>query len=311
MSTVTTINSRSYSAIQASEPLYPLDSKKNYLFDLSYLSLLGVKGDKAIEFLQGQLSCDLNQLTPQQAAQGAQCNLKGRILALMDVVDCYGVHLIVPADLLEATQNSLTKTAILSRVVLKPQTEYCVLGYYVQNPDDLQPIDTLSNSLLGQTVTESYCCYHLGDGFYIILLSLSDRESFVRPFSEKNQFLGSASWHVARLMKQHIEIYPESRGLFLPHRLGLQNTHYISFNKGCYKGQEIIARTHYRATIKHELKVFTIPSPGKLHSGQRIVRPEDGSEVGELIDYALLPNGECVVALSILKDYEGDVVFEG
>lgn len=306
------INSRELTTFHPLDAELTLQPGKNYLFDLAYLGVIDITGDKAREFLQGQLTCDMNALSDIQMVQGAQCNLKGRILALMDVVDWMGVKLILPQDLVEATINSLNKTAMLSRIGLKKNVQLRILGFYLQDPQDLTP-DTsfFPNPLYASTYGTQYCCFHLGKGFYIFVTEHHFAQQLVLKFAEKNQLLGSLTWHTLRLMAQQIEIYPESRGVFLPHRLDLHQTPYLSFNKGCYKGQEIIARMHYKATIKHQLTIYTVKTEEQLYSGQKLLQKIDGLELGELVDFSILGKGYYLVAVSLLKSIEPLVVFEG
>lgn len=307
------IKTRKYSIYSPIEADLALDKTKNYLFDLSYLSLLEVNGDKAVEFLQGQLTCDLRQLSDIQMVQGAQCNLKGRILALLDVIDWTGVKLVMPQDLLAATELSLSKTALLSRVSLSANTKVSFFGFYLQNNEDilLNGISFYPRDLHHQASSSDYCFYHLDEGFYVLALLNRHAEDIKAPFLEQNQYLGSATWHALRLAQKQIEIYPESRGLFLPHRLDLHQTPYLSFDKGCYKGQEIIARTHYRATLKHELKLFHIHSEAAIYPGQKLLHPTTSTEVGELVDFAPYGSGNYLIAVSMLKEPILAAIFEG
>lgn len=306
------INTRALSTFGSIESELLLNKQKNYLFDLSYLGILDIVGDKANEFLQGQLTCDITRVSDIQMIQGAQCNLKGRILSLLDIINWNGFKLVLPKDLTEVTQNSLSKTALLSRVNIKENKEVNVLGFYFQNNADLIPDSIyLPKDLYAHSHSSKYCYYHLGQGFYIFIIDSAIKKEFCQPFIDHNQLVGSLTWHTLRLVHQQIDIYPDSRGLFLPHRLGLQETQYISFDKGCYKGQEIIARTHYRATLKHELKIYTISSASTVYSGQKLFKPNTEIEVGELIDYSILSNDLYLIAVSILKDASSLVQLEG
>jgi len=306
------INSRILTAFNSIEAELKLQKEQNYLFDLSYLGVLEVLGDKVIDFLQGQLTCDLHALSDIQMIQGAQCNLKGRVLALMDIINWQGIKLILPEDLLEQTQASLIKPAMLSRVSFKENKELRVFGFYLQNAKDIVPDSTfLPSPLYAQSFSMKYCCYHLGNGFYIFIVQPEFAEELTKRFSDKNQLLGSLTWHTLRLANQQFDIYPESRGLFLPHRLDLQQTQYLSFNKGCYKGQEIIARMHYKATLKHQLKTFVIKTDQTLHSGQKLFKSAAEIELGELIDFSILGQDSYLIAVSILKEAVQSVFFEG
>lgn len=289
-----------------------LQPKKNYLFDLSYLAVLEVEGVKALDFLQGQLTCNIHSISDIQMLQGAQCNLQGRILSLMDIVSWQGVKLILPKDLIELTIKSLSKTAMLSRITLKKNDQLSIFGFYLQNDEDIIPnTKFFPNTFYAQTYNNYSCFYHLGNGFYILLVQSDLAHDIKQCFADKEQMLGSLTWHTLRLAQQQIEIYPSSRGLFLPHRLDLHQTHYISFNKGCYKGQEIIARMHYKATLKHHLKMYEIKTDQKIYCGQKFFSGSQSSELGELVDFSLLNHGHYLVALSILTGAEHSVLFEG
>ncbi|WP_058473766.1 YgfZ/GcvT domain-containing protein [Legionella quateirensis] len=307
-----TINSRTLTTLDTKTVEFKPDPLKNYLFDLSYLGIIGVDGEKAVDFLQGQLTCDLAAVSDIQMVQGAQCNLKGRILSLLDVINWKGIKLVLPKDLIEATVNSLTKAALLSKVTLQECSEFSVLGFYLQNSKDILPDTTFfSPDVYALSFSSNYCYYHLGNGFYIFIVPQNEFKRCSELFKEHNQYLGSLPWHTLRLMQKQIDIYPESRGLFLPHRLGLHETKYISFNKGCYKGQEIIARTQYRATIKHELKIFVIDVKHDLYSGQKLFKCNEELEVGELIDYSRVGNNRFLIAVSLLKEPITSARFEG
>jgi folate-binding protein YgfZ len=306
------INSRVLTTHNPVQLELTLNKNKNYLFDLSYLGLMDLSGDKSLEFLQGQLTCDVRLVSDIQMLQGAQCNLKGRILSLLDIIKWNGLKLILPKDLIESTKISLNKTAQLSRVSLQENTDLKIFGFYLQNPDDISPdASFFSNNLFALSYSSNYCYYHLGNGFYIFLIKTENVQDFCKPFNEQNQLLGSLTWHTLRLYQQQIDIYPESRGLFLPHRLGLHLSQYISFDKGCYKGQEIIARTHYKATIKHELKVYSVNSEQKLSSGLKLYKVTDDTELGELIDYSPIDENTFLIAVSILKGGAESARIEG
>ncbi|MDP3270195.1 MAG: folate-binding protein YgfZ [Legionella sp.] len=289
-----------------------INKKHNYLFDLSYLGVIDVVGDKSLDFLQGQLTADLRLISDIQMVQAAQCNLKGRVLALLDVLQWNGIKLILPKDLIDATQASLAKTAMLSRVRLQNNSDLKIWGFYLQDKNDLLPEPAYyPENRYAQAQGAQYCYYHLGDGFYIFILEANLVQDFIKPFIEQHRLLGSLTWHTLRLQQKQLNIYPESRGLFLPHRIDLHQTPYLSFDKGCYKGQEIIARTHYRATLKHELKLFQVNTKGTVYSGQKLFKVNEEVEVGEVIDFSFLDKDVYLIAVSMIKESVTRVRFEG
>src|SRR3990167_11287471 len=84
----------------------------NYIFELKHLAIIKVTGHAAAEFLQGQLTCDIRLVTHNRMQVGALCNLKGRILVLLDVI-CWhdALFLILPKDLVSEILLKLAKIA--------------------------------------------------------------------------------------------------------------------------------------------------------------------------------------------------------
>lgn len=293
------VNNRELTTFTTIQDELVFEPHKNYLFDLSYLSCLDVIGARSGEFLQGQLSCDVRDVTSTQMRQGVMCNLKGRILASLDVLNWNGIHLIVPCDLLVDTQTSLAKTAAFSQVKLVPNSSYQIMGFYLQNHDENVLFGMqLPKAQYGVVYSDNGCAYHLGDGYYIVLIDSTAASALCEPFIQKSLWRGSLAWHALQLRRLQVEIYPQSRGLFLPHRLELHKLGYLNFNKGCYKGQEIIARTHYRAKLKHEMKLFIIQTDKQLQSGLRLM--EGTTEIGELIDFCPINEDEYLCAASVI-----------
>ena len=297
------IGTRAYqTAVPLSQELV-FEPNKNYLFNLTQLSAIKVVGEKAAEFLQGQLSCDIRLVNETQMQQGALCNLKGRVLALLDVVYCWNNYwLILPSDLVEATLLSLEKTALLSRVTLEvfDQQNLQINGLIIQSNQDILPHISLPTGIRNLSSTATTCCYQISATNYLMLSLNLAAEADNTLFQTHHRLKYDLAWHFTQLQQQKFSIYPETRGLFLPHRLNLHNTGYISFDKGCYKGQEIIARMHYRATLKHEFMTSIIHLNAPPVLGEQLVDNKTGAEQGELIDYCpTANNNEYLIAYSM------------
>lgn len=301
------INTRPYTYFASLETELNFTTDKNYLFDLSYLSSLLVTGERAKEFLQGQLTCDMQQITTTNILQGAMCNISGRILTLLDVIEWHGLQLILPQDLLEQVQQVLSKIALLSRVEIKPTACYQIYGFYLNNTHDLIPMQIMYKTqqpaiALSMIYEKEIAAYYLGYNLFILLVKDDKSKQIVSMFMQNQQYRGSLAWHYLQLHHKQLQIYPETYGIFLPHRLELHLSNYLNFSKGCYKGQEIIARMHYKAKLKHKLDLFIIEYNQSLLAGDKIFDPATGAEIGELIDYSPIGNNHYLIAVSILPD---------
>lgn len=283
----------------------------NTLFDLSYLTILNLEGVEAQTFLQGQLSCDVREVNPQQGRPAALCNLQGRIVALMHVIQWEGLHLILPHTLEKKVVRTLSKPAAFSRVNIQSTSDYSVFGFYLASENDFMPFDWRLPTIQYEMFSDDKgCCYSLGHQTYLLMIKSTEKEALLHPFLQKQQVKDSLAWRTQSLNQGQVEIHPESSELFLPHRLDLHLKGYLNFNKGCYRGQEIIARTHYRATLKHTLKQFTVHTTEPLHIGMKLLSLE-GIEVGELVDFYLTNDHEYRISASVLFEHPKSIRFEG
>lgn len=272
----------------------------NIFFDLKNLSSLKITGEIAKKYLQGQLSADLNYVNTEHARPSAICNLKGRIITLCDVIEHHGLQLLINNELKERVTKSLAKTAMLSRVAIENYHPN-IIGIYSKNESSIKEYDiNLPKQNYEATTSSVYYCYKKGKNRYQLLAS----DELYQKITKNEKLENDNYWHYLSLLEdKEIIINKATSMLFLPHRLNLHNTMYISFNKGCYKGQEIIARMHYKGKIKHELIVYLVRDYNTISPGDKIIDPETNREIGECIDKAH-HNESTIAALSILTDYK-------
>lgn len=307
-----TLNERIYTIYHSLAQDLCFEPEQSYVFDLSHLGAIDVTGENASTFLQGQLTCDLHAVNTTQMRPSGQCSLQGRLLGLMDVIAWQNLHVIMPKDLIISSQQALAKAALFSRVTLKINPLFSYVGLYIPHaviPEYLSiPLPTAP---WHATHNSDRYCYALSDQLFIFVLhDPSQKAAFLAEFMAE-QHRGSLAWHYLELQRLRMTIYPNTRGLFLPHRLNLHTTPYLSFSKGCYKGQEIIARTHYRAKLKHTVKLFQITTEELIFAGQKFYTAlSHQSEVGEIIDFCPLAADQYLLALSILADHPSQVYFE-
>lgn len=201
--------------------------------DISSLGLLAVKGTRAKEFLQGQLTCHMDEITPNHSSLAAHCNPKGRIISFFRIFMLDGqYYLQMPASIIPITIAALKKYAVFYKVEL------------VHEPSNSKVI---------------YC----GDTIPADMTS-------------------KKPWNYFDIMQNIPNIYPETTEKFLPHELNLQNLNAISFNKGCYTGQEIIARMQYRGKLKTHLYRGNTDSLPKRGSD---IYDEEGNATGMVVDF--------------------------
>jgi folate-binding protein YgfZ len=266
-----------------------------FLIDLSHLGLLSVSGEGAKTFLQGQLTCHLDELHD-HSRLGAACNPQGRIISFFRIFfyqDTY--YLQMPADIVTNTLTALQKYAVFFKVTLQDasKTLQCIsysgpdadkdLGQFFEN----LPMNTddiiQSNNLLILKLPGIFPHYEI-IGSEKNLQPITQQLKTAQAISPMNR------WKYNQIMAGIPSIYTTTQHTLLPHEINLQQINALSFNKGCYTGQEIIARMHYRGQLKKHMyraRVITQkePPPGQeiFPAGVVVDSCSDGENTYQLL----------------------------
>lgn len=256
---------------------------KNNIIDLIDLGLICASGTDAKQFLQGQLTCDLEEINTHQTRLGAHCDVKGRIIAnfrLFFFQNDY--YLLLQRSTLPLLLASLQKYAVFSKVTLKDVSNgWQKIGLYAANAKNLstkqKPTQENNLAVLDNTLSLSIP----GTIPRIIVLA---------PITESINFIDNTlaqksvnHWHLLDIMAGIPAVYPETSGQFTPHQLNFPELGGVSFNKGCYIGQEIIARTHYLGKSKSRLYRVTFLTISPPIPGTPLLDNDEEVQKGTLI----------------------------
>lgn len=229
-------------------------SKKNLLFNLPGFGLIKISGHDALKFLQGQLTCDVAAIQQQVGSLCAHCNPQGRIISLFYIFVFQGsFYLLLPKEMVAITLLGLKKYAIFSKVELEEVSEQLIIigSAAAELPEIEKEIAIIQ-------VTPTRC------------IMIGEVEGLQKTWNElaiNAKLSTSIEWQRYNIIDKIPAIYPETSGLFLPHELNLKNLQAISFTKGCFTGQEIIARMEYKGKLKKMLYAGKVshlypPAPG-------------------------------------------------
>lgn len=222
----------------------------HYLYPLNHLAIIEVNGDDASLFLQGQLTCNINELSEQKTSVAAFCNAKGRMVSTLLVIKTQtGFCLIVPASLVDIVINKLKIYILRAKVKLNKPENLTLAGLSGSgNIGDL----TLPN--------QDFYCSHDKGVLFIKMPSAASRFLCIGPLDVANSapFKDLPSAPVAEWRFQEISSgFPwfaaAKSEQYIPQMLNIDQFGGISFNKGCYTGQEVVARTHYLGKTKRHL----------------------------------------------------------
>ncbi len=224
------------------------------IFDLSSYGLLCVNGADAKKLLQGQLTCDVENIKNGKLC--AHCNPQGRIISLFYLFQHHETYyLLLPRNMIAMTASALKKYAIFYKVSIEDVSDnFQIIGASEKTAMQLAQHDALINIAIF-------------NGRAIFIGTTAALQSAITNLSPTPFFADKDLWKLANIQAKIPHIYPETSAVFLPHELNLDKLNAIDFEKGCYTGQEIIARMHYRGKLKNhlyqvELKDGNTPIPG-------------------------------------------------
>ncbi|MDG4555378.1 MAG: folate-binding protein [Candidatus Competibacter sp.] len=287
----------------------------NLRCDLSHLGLIAAADSDNESFLQGQLTCDVRQVTLERSLIGAYCNPKGRALASFRLFRRDGaLYLELPGELLESTLARLRRYLLRARATLTDASDAQV-GIGVAGPNAtarlteiLGKAPAVVNEVIQATVSESTS---------ITLIRLPgptprfELHGAIREMRTMWEALGSAfvpvgaePWRLLDILAGIPTIYPETAEAFVPQMLNLQLLEGISFQKGCYTGQEVVARTHHLGKLKRRMYLARVDSPSPPRPGDPLFSPQsDASQsAGRLVDAARHPDGGyAVLAVALIE----------
>lgn len=244
--------------------------------------ILTVTGEDALEFLQGQLTQDVARVSQSSSLWSAWCNAKGRVQATMRLLSIDGgFGLILPLDLCEAVVQRLAMYRFRSRV------EFALSGddwtaVAVQAADDITRIQQLELlPVAGETLT-SLGIHAVRPHTAVVFVELyGPAAAFRSARLEPHHPLAMHEWQAARIIAGMPDIGAANTERYTPHMLNLDRLDAISFDKGCYTGQEIVARTENLGRSKRRLAGFTAQGPG-IVIGDKLVAGD--REVGDVVN---------------------------
>ncbi|PPI88444.1 tRNA-modifying protein YgfZ [Candidatus Pantoea edessiphila] len=219
-------------------------------------ALVSVSGPDSIKYLQSQLTLDVAKINPAQHYIAAHCNSYGKILSNLRLFyNNNNINYIIRRKILEIQLAEIKKYAIFSKVKFSDSKLLLLglAGFQAKNilHKIFKMIPDLQLPLVQNDETTILWIKNPIERF--IILTTYKKGNFIKEklMNNKVQFSDSKQWLALDIESGIPVIDPQNIGRFIPQSVNLQILNAINFEKGCYIGQETIARTHYLKTNKH------------------------------------------------------------
>lgn len=277
---------------------------------LSHEGILAVRGADASKFLQGQLTCNLNYLSDTQASLGARCTQKGRMQSSFRILlQGDGVLLAMATELLEPQLADLKKYAVFSKSKLTDESAAWV-RFGLVNADSA--LASLGLELPAETDSvarsDALIAIRVSPGRAELWAPAELAESVRSQLAKHLQQADLNEWLLGQIRAGIGQVMPQTRELFIPQMLNLQAVGGVSFKKGCYTGQEIVARMQYLGKLKRRLYRLRLDAAQLPEPGTPLFSPSHNSSIGEVVIAANADLGiELLAVLQAEAADSGDV----
>jgi hypothetical protein len=273
----------------------------NVIADLSHLGLLQIGGDDATAFLQGQLTNDIQLLSGNNSQYAGYCTAKGRLLAIFLAFAHYDhLHLQLNGALTAAIMKRLRMYVLRSKVTIEDVSDSIIrLGVagndtpavlatvFERVPNQIHEMLTLDNGVL----------IRLPGAIprYQVYCDIKHMPEIWAQLSKTCKPVGASCWEWLEIQAGIPDISAATQEEFVPQMVNLDALDGINFKKGCYTGQEIVARTHYLGKVKRRTHLAHI-SAGLVSTDQA---PQAGDDlfagapnaIGKIVRAAPAPQG--------------------
>ena len=275
------------------DPAGELDSARTatVIVPLGDMGVIAADGEDAVGFLQNLLTNDIKGLGQSGACLAGICNPKGRLLATMVVwPDEQGLRLALSADLVPTVQKRLAMYVLRSKVrVSDASKDAALLG--LSGPKAaalLTELGAEAGAKLARFPGGS--AISLGGDRYLLALKLGAAEEVWLQLAKLARPAGLAAWHWLEIVAGIPRVTAANQEEFVPQMLNYELLGGVSFSKGCYPGQEIVARTQHLGKIKR--RMYRVHSPNELSVGAALYAPlTEDQACGAILQVAPSPSG--------------------
>lgn len=274
---------------------------------LSHFGLIQITGEQSTAFINGQVTTDMTTLAANEWRWGAHCDPKGKMIASFRTFAIgERLYMLMPRSTLALDLPQLKKYAVFSKVELQDVSEqWSLVGLWGN-----MAAQVLSShfGVINQSLTSIQDGAILRDSLgFIVMLPPEKAQDFIA--QQDIPLLAYTAWQALEINAGYPNIDSQHSGQYVPQMCNLQAIEGISFTKGCYMGQETIARMKYRGGNKRALYILEGHSSLSLSTETQVEIQLEGGyrKVGKIIE--VIQEADKVLMTAVLaNDTQNDAV---
>lgn len=302
------------------DPQTELDATQGgtVIADLSHFGAINFSGADAESFLQGQLSCDMRQITSANAQYGSYCTPKGRMLASFLLWrSASGFFMQLPRSLREHIQKRLGMFVLRAKVKLADTSDSLTcLGIAGRDAEKLLAgrLGDVPAARLGVIHGESGTVIRLSQNRFEVIATPESASSLWDALKKGARPVGAACWDWLDIKEGIPFVVPATQDQFVPQMANLEAIGGVSFQKGCYPGQEIVARSQYLGKLKRRMYLANIRSTTSPAAADELFSPNmEDQASGMIVNAAPSPDGgyDVLAVIQMASAEAGEIHWKG
>ena len=255
--------------------------------------LIRASGTDAAAFLHNLLSNDVLAVTATTARFAGMCTPKGRLIATMLISkDGDDILLMLPRDLLAGILKKLSMYVLRSKVKLTDASaEFALIG--LSKPNSSTGVSEASAPFSVSAVADGYAIRLDSTRWVLFLPPISAIEKWAE-LSTQAEIVGTEAWQWLEIQAGQPRVVAATQEAFVPQMLNMELPEVagVSFTKGCYPGQEIVARTQYLGKIKRRMFLAHLQTADEFGAGTPVFSSLTGEQqCGTVVSCARAPDG--------------------
>ena len=276
------------------------DLAQGFVAAVTDLGLIGIAGDDAATFLHNQITNDVEHLGTSEARLAGYCTPKGRLQATFLMWrDAESIYLQLPRAIQAPLQKRLTMFVLRTKAKLRDATEEenvaAVLGFGGMKAEAALRAQGLDLPAAPYAVVhgEHGMVIRLADAFeaprFLWLTSSATAQAALPALGAELALGGNAAWHLSAIHAGVPQIGPGTQEQFVPQMINYELLGGVNFKKGCYPGQEIVARSQYLGKLKRRTALATL-ADAAARPGDEVYSVSDPDQPSGMI-VNVAPNG--------------------
>ena len=284
------------------------------LADLSHFGLIRLAGGDAQPFLHGQLSCDVTSLQPGRAQYGSYNTPQGRMLASFLLWrDEHGYVMQLPRSLRESIRKRLSMHILRSKVKATDiSDDHALIGIYGARAEAILKslFKEIPAAPLAMVTDQHTSLLRLDTSRFEIMAAPERATPLWNALNQDATPVSQTVWNWTDIKAGIPYITPATQEQFVPQMANLDLIGGVSFSKGCYPGQEIVARMHFRGKLKQRMYLANVASEAAPQPGDKLYSAGMGDQAtGNVVNAAPSPDGgyDVLAVIRIDRVLQGSV----